>query len=225
MFITCVWTLSSTKARYTITMVLDFGCIFTLPPQHTQHNGNGANGPHVKLYVETETGNEFWQVLLWNIIIVVAAVCLSIYAPVLSGWLTVAFAAAAVWQFCSLRSVETIAELWWVRKKETERGDRGRKNRANRYISFRVETQSNTDGCSRPQEAWTEIVLILCSQDIWLLFPYFWTKTNLYILILKSFIGGFRRYKENSFKNHLNIIKYKFSYITKNLDVPKSLNM
>lgn len=58
-------------------MVLDFGCIFTLPPRHTQHNGNGANGPHVNLYVETETGNEFWQVLLWNIIIVVAAVCLS----------------------------------------------------------------------------------------------------------------------------------------------------
>ena len=56
-------------------MVLDFGA--------TEHNGNGleaeTGGAHVNLYVEMETGNEFWQLLLWNIIVVFFfAVCLSI---------------------------------------------------------------------------------------------------------------------------------------------------
>ena len=67
-------------------MVLDFGCIFASPPppprdRATEHNGNGfeaeTDGAHVNLYVEMETGNEFWQLLLWNII-VFFAVCLSI---------------------------------------------------------------------------------------------------------------------------------------------------
>ena len=68
-------------------MVLDFGCIFAPSPpprdRATEHNGNGleaeTDGAHVNLYVEMETGNEFWQLLLWNIIVVFFfAVCLSI---------------------------------------------------------------------------------------------------------------------------------------------------
>ena len=61
-------------------MVLDIGCIFALPPslQNTMATEPpSADGPHVNLYVEMETvGNEFWQVLSWNIIMVVAAVYL-----------------------------------------------------------------------------------------------------------------------------------------------------
>ena len=56
-------------------MALDFGGILPCRlSSSTQLDGNGANanGPHVNLYVEMETGNEFWQVLLWNIIVVVA---------------------------------------------------------------------------------------------------------------------------------------------------------
>ena len=52
---------------------LHFCLALSLPDKNTM--ATDAEGAHVNLYVEMETtGNEFWQVLLWNIIFVVAAV-------------------------------------------------------------------------------------------------------------------------------------------------------